>query len=189
MTNTACQNQRKGQDCISRNARRLCDVCSDLLTDSEHREREITFLAAELTRKASRTLASMKPKPRRCIKRTTTRDDRTCAERGATAPCAYCVSRMSEAELLAHAAKVVDDRERSRQYWEEYSEAQEYADELKAAGVTGIDWNIEGCNRHAEGDLDVEHARIVLALFLLGTPCFIHDQPPLTFSEVKESAA
>ena len=189
MTNTACQNQRKSQDCISRNARRLCDVCVELLTDAEHREREIAFFVAELRSKATRTLAGMKPKPRRCIKRTTTRDDRNCQDRRIIALCAFCISRMSEAELLDHATKVIDDRERSRIYWEEYSEAQEYADELKAAGVTGITWNIEGCNRHAEGDLDVEHARIVLALFLLGTPCFIHDQPPLTFSEVKESAA
>lgn len=163
-SNSACENKRKGQDCISRNARHLCDVCEELLSDAEHREREIAFLVADMTGKAARTLATMKRKPRRCIRRDTTNDDRTCADRGVT-PCAFCVSKMTPRQLRKHATKVIDDREEQRRYWDEYNEAQEYEADLRASGMKAVDWNIESCDSE-------ETTAYKFWLFLASRPCW-----------------
>lgn len=144
-------------------------MCDDLLTDAEHRDRDIAFFVADTARKAARTLASMKPKPRRCIKRDTTNDDRTCAERKVIAFCAFCVSQMTERQLLTHAEKVIDDREKQRHYWQEIDEAQDYADELRAKGFLSIEWNLEQSQ-------DMDSMYIRYTLFLFSRPCWQHTE-------------
>ena len=168
MTNPTCQSIRKGQDCISRNARLLCDVCTDLLTEAEHREREIVFFVADTARKAQRELATLKRAPRRCMRPRPT-DTRTCSEKGLLSRCGFCISQMTEKELLDFATKVIDGREAHRQYWEEYEEANEYAEELKAAGVRGTDWNIECCDSE-------ETTAYKFWLFMASRPCWMHSE-------------
>ncbi len=167
MTNPVCTKQNRRGDCSARNVRELCESCASLLSPDELRQREIGILAADILRKAHN--AAKGRKLRRCPWKVNYGE--TCIERTRVWPCAACVDGMTNAALLGYAAKVYDERERQREYWDEYADAEEYAAELKAWGVWGVDWNIELTDCY--GDL-TERALLIHGLFCFSKPCFIH---------------
>jgi hypothetical protein len=169
--NADCENRTRGGDCLTRNSRLLCDSCLDLLSDDELDSREVSFMVADYARKAQRQLAALKKPPKRCL---TLRpnEDRSCLERGLVALCGYCITSMTTDELIAYATDIVKTRRESAEYWDDEAEAKEYAAELRARGVTGIEWNIE-CSLDSDSE-SMEAAYIVHSLFQFSKPCFIH---------------
>jgi len=167
--NADCENRTKSGDCLTRDSRRLCDSCCDLLSDDEHTQREIAFMVADYARKAQRQLAQIKRPPRRCL---TLRPNerRSCIGRNLVALCGYCITSMTTHELIAYATAIVTQRNESAAYWKDEAEAADYAEELRARGVTGVHWNIELTTQ----DDYPERAYLICGLFMFGTPCFIH---------------
>lgn len=159
-----CQNPKKQGDCITRNAKTLCDFCDSLLSDDERTHREIALFVADCKRKAEK-------KAERCLTlRKSGTDPRTCREKKLTALCSYCCAQMTDRQLVAWATKIINRQNESRDYWEERAEQDEYIAELKEAGVIGVDWNIEQCD--ADGYTD--RTATIFFLFTFGKPCFIH---------------
>lgn len=163
MTNPACQNRNRAGDCLKRNlpSDRLCDVCFDLLSDSEMRERDISLLAAKMRRKANGAEPG-------CTHRLKTKTDhRTCTQKKLLGLCPGCISAMSDQRLIKYCAGLYDEQQSRSLYWQEQEEAEEYAAELKARGMTGVDWNIE-----ADFGDPMERAQLIYSLFLFSMPCF-----------------
>jgi hypothetical protein len=179
VTNPECRAINRNGDCLKRNSRTLCEYCEGLLSDDELTAREVAFLVSDLRSKAQRQLASLKKTPRHCIKIDTTRDTRTCIERGIQCLCGFCVSGMTERQLTRHATKIVNWRNESRDYWRERAESDEYERELKARKVPGIDWNIEADFDGDEGRDYPERGILISGIFAYSKPCFIHGKEGL----------
>ena len=163
----ACENENRNGDCLTRNARILCDYCDSLLSDDEREAREVSFMVQGWKRKA------LKHSPSACMTiRKNGNDKRTCREKKLYALCPYCVAKMSDRQLNTY-AKVLAKRNREmREYWDDRAESDVYTEELKAAGVVGIDWNIE-CSFDNDTDYTSRTA-IIFFLFAFGKPCFVH---------------
>lgn len=166
MTASDCENRKKQGDCITRNARTLCDFCDSLLSDDERTHREIALFVEDLKRKAA------KSNSKTCLTLRKT-DRRNCREKKLTNPCAYCCAQMTQRQIVAHATKIVNERNENRAYWRDQEESQEYLEEMKEAGVVGIDWNIE-CDFGDESRDYTSRTAIIFFLFAYGKPCFIH---------------
>ena len=163
--NPDCENANRNGDCLTRNSRLLCDSCESLLSPDELAQREIAFMVAKYRRAA----AGAKPG---CTKPRKYDGGRTCIKKNLQALCPGCIAGMSDAKLWRYVRKLYKEMEETRQYWREYQEAIEYAAELKAAGIAGIDWNIE----QTSADEYKERSYLIYSLFLFGKPCFIHPE-------------
>ena len=160
MTNE-CTNRNRRGDCLDRNSRQLCEYCDGLLSDDERTQRQIAFIVSALARKTQKKLAQLGRMPRHCL---TLRpnEDRTCIERGLYGLCAFCVSSMTEQELIAYVTKIEERRNEIDEYWQAEKEAKEYAASL------GVDLD------HCYTDLDDFDSYHAYTSFHFSKPCFIH---------------
>jgi hypothetical protein len=173
MTDRDCLNLTKAGDCLTRNSRKLCDYCDSLLSSDERVAREILQYVADARSKAQRVYENRAP--RKCVARQKWGNGAsTCRDKKLTNLCAFCITSLNDRQLHAYAKKIVRAREESRQYWAEYNEAQEYAEELKAQGVRGIDWNIEQVGMVGGESELTERMYIIEGLFNHSKPCFVH---------------
>jgi hypothetical protein len=158
-----CENSTRAGDCLTRNARILCDSCFELLTPSELDTREVCFMVADYARKAQRQLSKLKRAPVKCM---TLRpnEDRSCLGRELVALCAYCITSMTEAELIAYATAIVARRREIQDYMDAEAEAKEYAASL------GIDLN-DYCI-----DFDDFEPKLHYVTFHTSRPCFVHPE-------------
>lgn len=161
MTNPDCQKRNRHGDCLTRNCRVLCDVCDSLLSDDERKHREIGFLRLKLQRLGAGASGICKRQRKY---------GKSCLKLFLCAPCPACCASMNPRQLTRYATRLYERGEEMRQYWDDYSEAEEYSKELRAQGVAGIEWNIEMTD---VTDLR-ERNYIISGLFFYGKPCFIH---------------
>lgn len=161
--NRDCENSNRSGDCLSRNSRVLCDSCFDLLSDDELDRRELCFMVSDYARKAQRQLSKLTRTPKKCL---TLRpnEKRSCIERGLVALCGFCITSMTQDELIAYASAIVASRREMRDYWNAEEEAKEYAAEL------GVDLN------KFYTDLDAWEPFVNYATFHSSKPCFIHPE-------------
>lgn len=149
--NPDCENLKRAGDCLTRNSRVLCDSCESLLSEDELDAREVQFMVQRLRRQAQGVTAGCQRKRHS--------DSRTCLQKRLTGICSGCVAMMSEESLLKYCRRKTAEARRSREYWREYEEAQEYEAELRARGVTDCEWGVH---------------HIINGLFDWSRPCFIH---------------
>jgi hypothetical protein len=125
--------------------------------------RDVCFIVSDYARKAQRQLSALKTAPKHCM---TLRpnEDRSCLQRELVALCAFCITSMTEGELIAYATAIVQSRREISDYWEAEAEAKEYAAEL---GVSLHDF----CR-----DLDEWEPLVNYATFHTSKPCFIHPE-------------
>lgn len=169
--NADCENLTRAGDCLTRNSRQLCQPCLDLLSPDEMDARDIAFMVSDYARKAQRQLSELKKAPARCL---TLRpnEDRSCLGRQLVALCGFCITSMTTDELIDYATAIVKRRREIQDYCDDEAEAKEYAAELRARGITGIEWNIE-CSLDSDSE-SMEAAYIIHSLFQFSKPCFIH---------------
>lgn len=163
----ACQSMKRAGDCLARNARTLCDYCESLLSRDEHMAREVAFYVARARAKAERVYQQRKP--RKCIALNKDTEAATCLDKKLTNICAFCITSLTEKQLTKYANALAQRGEESRKHWAEHAESDVYLAELRAAGVRGIEWNIE----QVDESNFAERNLIIFSLFLFSAPCHV----------------
>jgi len=183
--NPACENPRKGQDCISRNARTLCKECGNLLTPSERQELQADRWVSDIKKHADYYMQELKTrcltpavwrrysvpiKQGKCISVKFTRHlpdglqpkpiNATCVQMQQKKICPGCVAGMSDKQL--------------KQYWLKLLRLEAKREEQRQNDLWAQAWAEANGWPFADPHTLEAPAALAFGIFMVANPCFMH---------------